>query len=253
MGSLSLKLVLSPRYLYLKRKSLLPFCCNTLKGWLNSRGFSRQQENSVKYQKEYWAGELLKSGTEAGAHCAYRFDAPDCQDSRLGDYEKIIKEYLLPNINGARVLEIGCLGGKWSKYFFGRASEVTLVDLDGRVGEFLRRQFLKEKFGFYVTKGYELYGIADKSIDFIFSMDSLGRCPKKYLKSYLREFARVLDKDGKVLVHLPCVESPMSVEKNFVKLSKKEIEAACRKNGWSRFELDFNTIKHGVLLKVNLS
>ena len=253
INNLTLWQKLSPKYLYLKRRKILPFLWNFLKRPIsNIKYFENREMNSIKHQKEYWANELIKSDS-VDHSSAYRFDSPLCQDDRLGDYEKIKKEYFLPNITGNRVLEIGCLGGKWSKYFFEKnASSVILVDLDKRVEVFLRNKFLNDTFQFYKTKGYELTGIPKNSIDFIFSMDCLGRCPKQYIKMYLNEFGRVLDKNGVVLLHLPCKESRVSVEKGFVNLSKKEIEVACDKNNWNHFDLDFDTIEHGVLLKVNI-
>jgi len=252
IGEIDLIQKFSPKYIYQKRKRIIPFLWSIISRPVrNSKLFQYREMNSIEHQKEYWSKELIKSDSVEHSS-SYRFDSPLCQDDRLGDYEKIKTEYFFPYITGNRVLEIGCLGGKWSKYFFDKnASSVILVDLDRSIEVFLRDKFPNNTFQFYKTKGYELHGIPDSSVDFIFSMDCLGRCPKKYIKMYLSEFGRILDKDGSVLLHLPCSESRGSVEKGFVRLSKKEIEAACNKNDWNPFELDFDTIKHGVLLIVN--
>jgi SAM-dependent methyltransferase len=254
MNNLTLWQKLSPKYLYLKRKKILPFFLNLIISPVrNIKYFSHLNKyNSIKYQKELWASELMKSEV-SDFNCNYRFDSPLCQHESLGDYEKVKTEYLYPNITGKKVLEIGCLGGKWSQYFFKKnAASVILVDLDERVEDFLHNKFPNETFQYYKTKGYELYGIPNDSVDFIFSIDCLVRCPKKNIKMYFEEFGRVLSKNGSVFLHLPCKESKLSVELGFVNLSKKEIETACNNNDWNHFELDFDTIEHGVLLKVNL-
>jgi hypothetical protein len=118
MKNLTLWQRISLKYLYLKRRKILPFLWNSLKMPIsNIKYFEHREMNSIKHQKEYWANELMKSDS-ADHTSAYRFDASLCQNDRLGDYEKIQTEYFIPNITGNRVLEIGCLGGKWSKYFF---------------------------------------------------------------------------------------------------------------------------------------
>lgn len=157
----------------------------------------------------------------------------------------------MPGIENKTVLELGCLDGKWSKYFFGKAKDVILVDLDKRIENILRKKFPQAKFLFYLTRGNELSGIATNSVDFIFSMDSLVRCPKSYIYLYIREFRRILTKNGKILVHLPCSDSINSRERRFVKISGKEIINCCNNEGFINSELDFDTIAHGCLLKVN--
>ena len=107
-------------------------------------------------------------------------------------------------------------------------------------------------FKIYKTKGFELDGIDNKSIDFIFSMDTLVRVNKKFLNSYFDHFNRVLKSDGKMLIHLPCVSSTFSKSRGFVKLHPDEITEMMIRNGFNEFTLDFSTINHGVLLKYGL-
>jgi cyclopropane fatty-acyl-phospholipid synthase-like methyltransferase len=211
-----------------------------------SNFFYRKKSNNVKYQKHYWKDQLLNN-----KNCHYRFDRPICQNKELGDYEKIKKKYFLPQIKGKRVLEIGCLGGRWSKFFFGIARKIYLVDLSSYAGVFLKREFPNEKFEFYKTKGYELKGIKADSIDFVFSIDSLVRAPKNYIYKYFNEIARILSPNGKVLIHLPCQDMPDSRNRGFTDLTKKEIFFFSEKAGLKNVHIDQNLIKHGVILMVN--
>jgi SAM-dependent methyltransferase len=172
-------------------------------------------------------------------------------EDRLGDYVKIKDQFLLPNIIGKSVLEIGCLDGKWSQYIVPFASHSALADLSKEIMPVLQARLEKAGgvFTFYETKGYELNGIGDHTIDFIFSMDTLVRVNKRFLRQYFEHFKRVLKKDGKMLIHLPCSASSFSVQKNFVRLHPDEITEMMISNDFKEFTFDFSTINHGVLLK----
>ena len=108
---------------------------------------------------------------------------------------------------------------------------------------------MRGRYTFYETKGYELDGIENDTVDFIISMDTLVRVNKKYLNSYFEQFNRVLKMNGKMLIHLPCISSLISKQNGFVNLHPDEITAMMISNGFYEFTLDFSTINHGVLLK----
>jgi len=170
----------------------------------------------------------------------------------LGDYLSIRDKMLLPNIIHKTVCEIGCLDGKWSEVIVPVADYTFLVDLSRSILPVLNEKLVptKGKYTFYETKGYELDGIEDNSIQFIFSMDTLVRVNKNYINSYLKHFRRVLTSvDGKMLIHLPCNSSPVSRRKGFVNLSPNEIVQMLVQHDFSEFTLDFVTINHGVLIK----
>jgi ubiquinone/menaquinone biosynthesis C-methylase UbiE len=171
-------------------------------------------------------------------------------EDRLGDYVKIRDEFLIPNSIGKTVLELGCLDGKWSQYIVPVAKHTTLVDLSKDILPVLEKRIKKVggDYTFYETKGFELNGVADGTIDLIFSMDTLVRVNKKFLKKYFSEFRRILKMDGKLLLHLPCITSPMSKRKKFVMLSPTHIADYMYSNGFKEFQFDFYHINHGVLL-----
>lgn len=169
----------------------------------------------------------------------------------IGNYLKIKEEYLLPYIhNYTTILELGCLGGKWTQYFL-NAKKIICVDITEKSFEYIKHKLNTDNIDFYLTKGNELKGVEDNSVDIIFSIDSLVRVEKKNIKAYFKEFSRILKVHGKILVHLPCSDIKGSVERHFVNLKKEEIVNLCQQNGFNNFEIDVNTINHGVLLKVN--
>jgi len=170
----------------------------------------------------------------------------------LGNYQKIKDELLIKNIKNKRVLEIGCLDGRWSRCIIDNAKEVTLCDLSSDLIPLLESKFGKNKFKFYETKGYELEGIPSHSIDFIFSIDTFPRVSKRFLKNYFKDFRRILVPDGQILIHLPLYSSELSQSKNFVSLYRKEIIYFLEENNFYNYHIDTKTVKHGCLLMVNI-
>lgn len=111
-------------------------------------------------------------------------------------------------------LDVGCLDGKWAVVLAKHFAKVHLTDLTDQLKGILSEK-LGQKMGyFHKTKGDELSGFADETIDFIFSMDSLVRAPKKSIFNYFSEFYRTLNKGGIIYIHLPVIEKPRCIAKN---------------------------------------
>ena len=115
-----------------------------------------------------------------------------------GNLAKVVKRYLRPHVTpDAVVLEIGPGGGRWTQFLVG-AREVVLVDLNAQFFRYLRKRFRRHrrKLRFYQTSGYELGGIDDGSIDFVFSFGTFVHIEPEGIGEYLGEIARVLRSGG---------------------------------------------------------
>ena len=165
----------------------------------------------------------------------------------MGDY-RIVKKAVQDIALNKTILELGCLDGKWTQTYHGLANEVILVDLDKSIEPTLKNKF-GNKIRFYQTSGKELYGIADESVDVVFSMDTLVRCRRNIIFSYFREFSRVLKKDGEIYIHLPCDSIEGSTKRMFTPLSLQEIDNLSTKNALVDLRIDTKTLEHGVMVK----
>ena len=115
-----------------------------------------------------------------------------------GNLSKVVKRYLRPHVSpDSVVLEIGPGGGRWTQFLIG-AREVVLVELNSQFFRYLRKRFRKHrrKLRFYETTGYELKGIDDGSIDFVFSFGTFVHIEAEGIAEYLGEIARVLRAGG---------------------------------------------------------
>ena len=202
--------------------------------------------NSYRYQSN-WAKRYINSRDNLYSDSWGKID---CYNSGLGDYRKISMDIrTFANPYPKEVVDLGCLDGKWSielaKYFH----KVHCVDLTDELHSLLATK-LKDKMGiFYKTSGNELRGFEEKSVDLIFSMDSLVRCPLSDIKNYFKDFFRILRGGGAIYLHLPCKEKPRSVSKGFTSISIIEIESLLLKTGFVKIEIDLEILEHGIIVK----
>jgi SAM-dependent methyltransferase len=116
----------------------------------------------------------------------------------------LIDEVLLRWIpERASVLEIGPGGGRWTEALLQQASELTLVDVSQRPLELCRERFAAEagRIAFVRSAGCDLPGVADRSIDAVWSFDVLVHVAPSDLAGYLAEIARVLTVGGVAVLH----------------------------------------------------
>jgi ubiquinone/menaquinone biosynthesis C-methylase UbiE len=103
---------------------------------------------------------------------------------------------------GGVVLEIGPGGGRWSQPLSERARRLILVDVSERPLELCReRMGDTEDVEFVLSTGADLPGVADASIDGVWSFDVFVHVAPVDQASYLAEIARVLAPGGVAVIH----------------------------------------------------
>jgi SAM-dependent methyltransferase len=113
---------------------------------------------------------------------------------------------ILPRVQVAlpaeTILEIGSGFGRWSHYLKEHCQHLHLVDPDKQCVEACRRRFGSDvKVSYHVNEGDSLAMIADGSIDFIFSFDSLVHVRRQTIESYLSQFGAKLTSEGLAFIH----------------------------------------------------
>lgn len=100
------------------------------------------------------------------------------------------------------IIEIGPGGGRWTEHLLKKAEKLHLVDISEKC-----LQLCKERFGNNPALRYNLissidFGFAEKeSIDVIFSYDVFVHIDKTQIEEYFNEFAGVLKKSGRIILH----------------------------------------------------
>ncbi len=100
------------------------------------------------------------------------------------------------------LLEIAPGFGRWTKYLQAHCGRLIGVDLTERCVEECRRRF--QGLGhveFHVNDGTSLEMVPEKSVDFVFSCDSLVHVETDVVAAYLRQLAGKLTPDGVGFIH----------------------------------------------------
>jgi SAM-dependent methyltransferase len=109
---------------------------------------------------------------------------------------------ILRFVPSANILEIAPGYGRCTQFLINLCNRLDLVDLNVNCIESCKNRFSDaHHINYHVNNGKSLGMIADNSVDFIFSWDSLVHCEADVLESYLAESARVLKPNGKGFFH----------------------------------------------------
>jgi SAM-dependent methyltransferase len=114
----------------------------------------------------------------------------------------IVNEFLEPYFSQcARILEIGPGGGKWTEYLQRRAAQLVLVDVAEVPLELCRQRFREAtNIEYHLGDGRSL-PLPPRTVDGIWSFDCFVHVNPLDVKSYFREFARVLVPNGVACIH----------------------------------------------------
>ena len=100
------------------------------------------------------------------------------------------------------ILEIAPGFGRWTRFLKGSCRKLILVDLVSDCIEACRERFKEEShIEYHVNDGKSLGAIADESIDFVFSFDSLVHAEADVIRAYLQQLGTKLKPDGVGFIH----------------------------------------------------
>lgn len=113
---------------------------------------------------------------------------------------------ILPRISSflpcGTILEIAPGRGRWTEFLRDHCQRLIAVDSSPRCIAACRETFAADsRLSFFSGDGYSLPEVADASIDFAFSFDSLVHCDEAVIRAYTQELARVLKPNGVAFIH----------------------------------------------------
>ena len=100
------------------------------------------------------------------------------------------------------ILEIAPGYGRWTQFLAQQATVLSVVDLSEKCITQCRERFAQyDHLRYYVNDGKSLSNIADDSVDFVFSFDSLVHADMHIIQAYISEIRRVLRSGGAAVIH----------------------------------------------------
>lgn len=105
-------------------------------------------------------------------------------------------------LSGGEILEIACGYGRWTQYLKDHCDHLTAIDLSQNCIDACQERFNEDsRLRFMTTDGTTVPDVADESIDFAFSFDSLVHADQAVITAYLSELRRVLKPEGVAFIH----------------------------------------------------
>ncbi len=100
------------------------------------------------------------------------------------------------------ILEIACGYGRWTQFLKNSCNRLIALDLSEQCISACRERFGEcTNVEYHLNDGKSLEMIADSSVDFVFSFDSLVHADGAVLKSYISQLNRILKDDGVAFIH----------------------------------------------------
>ena len=100
------------------------------------------------------------------------------------------------------ILEIAPGRGRWTNFLRRYCDQLSVVDLSPSCIEICESRFRNEQhISYHINDGTSLEMIDDRSIDFVFSFDSLVHAELEVLQKYLEQIERKLTENGAVFFH----------------------------------------------------
>ena len=150
----------------------------------------RWHGNSAEDNRERWDGWDWSGGGEEWTL------SPEWKQALIGD----VLEARIPP--GGVALEIGPGAGRWSAVLQQRAQRLILVDVSERPLELCRRRFADAgNVEYALSSGGDLPGVADGSVDAVWSFDVFVHVTPLDQAAYLAEIGRVLAPGGVAVIH----------------------------------------------------
>ena len=115
-------------------------------------------------------------------------------------------ETLLPRIHpflpARTILEIAPGHGRWTHFLKDCCSQLVIVDVGAACIEACRQRFSAcSHISYHVNDGRSLEMVADRSVDFAFSFDSLVHAEADVIQSYLEQLSIKLTPNGVGFIH----------------------------------------------------
>jgi SAM-dependent methyltransferase len=121
--------------------------------------------------------------------------------SPRAQWEGPILPRIRPHLHGP-VLEIAPGYGRWSEFLRENCDSLVAVDLLERCVEHCRQRFHHDsRLRFVANDGQSLPTVPDRSVDFVFSCDSLVHAEAESIKGYVAELKRVLKPGSAAFIH----------------------------------------------------
>ena len=104
-------------------------------------------------------------------------------------------------IDYTHTVDLACGHGRNTEILKHLAKKVTLIDVNEENTTACRERFTGDKFSFLLNSGFDLSGLPDHDVTFIYCFDAMVHFDVEIVLLYAKEFKRVLKPGGYGFIH----------------------------------------------------
>jgi len=157
--------------------------------------------------------------------------------------------YVVPFVNPGHVaLDIGCGGGRWTRYLLGFKSVYAVDYYEALLLEF-RKTFDRHRHVKPIkNNGTDFPGVAAQSVDYILSFGCFGHINQALIDSYLGNIKTILKPGGNVVIHYSDKNKVMAQEAGFSDNTPEQMRALVLRHGYTIVQEDTTTMWNGAII-----
>lgn len=157
--------------------------------------------------------------------------------------------YLAPS---ATVLEIGPGGGRWTRYMLS-VKKLYVIDFYQELLDELKSNFRSADLVLVKNNGNDFPGVANESVDFIFSFGTFVHLDIEIIDRYLENMKPLLKPTSNVVIHYADKTKPMGLQnKGFSQNDPDTMRKLVLSRGYFIYEEDIKTLWHSSVIRFGI-
>jgi cyclopropane fatty-acyl-phospholipid synthase-like methyltransferase len=132
-------------------------------------------------------------------------------------------------------VDIGCGGGRWTRYLLGFKTVYAVDYYEQLLLEF-RKTFNRYKHIRPIkNNGTDFPGVAPQSVDYVFSFGCFGHINQTLIDGYLAQIKEILKRGGNVVIHYSDKNKAMAQDPGFSDNTPEQMRALVLSHGFTSF------------------
>jgi SAM-dependent methyltransferase len=160
----------------------------------------------------------------------------------------IRNNYVLPYVKSDKVaVEIGCGGGRWTRYLKGFA-KLYVVDYHEELLKQLRVNFRQPNIVCIKNNGADFPNIPPRSVDYLFSFGTFVHLDTHLIEAYLANMRAILKPDATALIHYSDKNKIMGRNPDFSDNTPEKMRKMVLDAGYTITKEDTTTMWHSGII-----
>jgi SAM-dependent methyltransferase len=157
--------------------------------------------------------------------------------------------FVVPFVNPDHVaLDIGCGGGRWTRYLLGFKTVYAIDYYQELVTEFCRNFSRYRHVVPIKNNGTDFPGVPARSVDYILSFGCFGHINQMLIDEYLTNIKTILKPGGNVVIHYSDKNKVMAQQPGFADNTPEQMRALVLRHGYEIVQEDTTTMWNGAIV-----